>query len=116
MTDVFEHNVGDHEDPLPGPTWIVAFLGIVLLSVIMLGLTALYYNAQSNEQTRKVVVHDPMELQNLREQQQAQLHRGPEWVEEKVKLEGHDKEQVVPALVIPIDQAMDIVVKEYARK
>ena len=116
MTEVFEHNVGDHEDPLPGPTWIVAFLGIVLLSVIMLGLTALYYNAQTTETTRKVVVRDPMELENLRAQQKAQLTRGPEWVEEKVKVEGQDKEQVVPALVIPIDQAMDIVVREYARK
>lgn len=116
MTDVFEHNLGDHEDPLPGPTWIVAFLGIVLLSVIMLGLTALYYNAQKEENTRKIVVRDPMELEHLRTQQQAQLTRGPEWVEEKVKVEGQDKEQVVPALVIPVDQAMDLVVKEYARK
>jgi hypothetical protein len=116
MTEVFEHNLGDHEDPLPGPTWIIAFLGIVLLSVIMLGLTALYYNAQHQEQTRKVVVRDPMELQHLRETQQAQLTRGPAWVEEKVKVEGQNQEQVVPALVIPIDQAMDAVVKEYARK
>ena len=38
MSDHAEHNPGDHEDPLPGPTWIVTFLGVVLLAVIILGI------------------------------------------------------------------------------
>lgn len=112
MSDTFEHNPGDHEDPLPGPTWIVAFLGVVLLSVIMLGLTALFYSAQTEEETVKVVKRDPEELVKLRATQQAQLTGVPRLVEEKIKVEGQQQEQIAQALVIPIDQAMKLVVQE----
>lgn len=112
MTDVFEHNPGDHEDPLAGPTWIVAFLGAVLLAVIMLGLTALMYNAVADEEKVKVVERDPEELQTLRQQQLAQITGKPRWVEERVVVPGSEQEQVMQALMIPIDDAMALVVKE----
>ena len=97
---------------LPGPTWIVAFLGVVLLSVIMLGLTALFYNAQTQEETVKVVKRDPEELVKLRALQQAQLYSTPHIAEEKIKVEGQQQEQIAQAIVIPIDQAMQLVVQE----
>lgn len=112
MTEVFEHNPGDHEDPLPGPTWIITFVGAVLLAVIMLGLTALLYNAQKEEEEIKLISRDPQELQDLRARQEAQIHGDPRWVEEAVTLEGAQQEQVTQALVIPIEQAMELVVKE----
>lgn len=46
MSDAYEHNPGDHEDPLPGPTWLVGIIGVVLLVVIVFGLTSLYYGAE----------------------------------------------------------------------
>ena len=110
MSDSFEHNPNDHEDPLPGPTWIVGILGAVLLSVIMLGLTALYYNAQSEEDEHKVIQRDPMELENLRRSQQAVLAGQPRIVEVK------ENEQTMQHVVIPIDQAMEITVKELGGK
>ena len=45
MHEVYEHNPGDHEDPLPGPTWILGILGSGLLGVVVLGVTALFFNA-----------------------------------------------------------------------
>lgn len=114
MTEVFDHNPGDHDDPLTGPTWIIAFLGAVLLAVIMLGLTALYYNAKREEDTVKIITRDPQELLDLRQSQQARLTGEPRWEEELVKVEGQEKEQIVPRLVIPIDQAMELMVKESA--
>jgi hypothetical protein len=112
MTEVFEHNLGDHEDPLPGPTWIVTFVGAVLLTVIILGLTALLYNAQEQEDEVKLIQRDPEELASLRDQHLAQITGEPRWVEETVTVEGSQQEQKVQALVIPIDQAMQLVVKE----
>lgn len=114
MSEVFEHNPGDHEDPLPGPTWIIAFLGAVLLVVIMLGLTALFYNAQAAEQDTKLVLRDPEELNKLRAEQMARLNiEKPQRVQELEKPVGQEKEQVVEAVEIPIKQAMEMVVKEY---
>lgn len=109
MTEVFEHNPGDHEDPLTGPTWIIGFLGSVLLAVIVLGLTALVYNAQHEETQIKIIQRDPQELENLRAAQTARITGEPRWVE---VLEG---EKVVQHLVIPIDQAMQLVVNEAPR-
>ena len=106
MSEVFEHNPGDHEDPLTGPTWIIGFLGAVLLAVIMLGLTALVYNAQHKETLIKIIERDPQELENLRAEQTARITGDPRWVE---VFEG---EKVVQHLVIPIDQAMQLVVNE----
>jgi hypothetical protein len=118
MTEVFEHNPGDHDDPLPGPTWIVGFLGVVLLLVIMLGLTALYYNAVYQEDMKKIVLRDPQELEHLRQQQLAILTSPPRLVEEKVTVPNQTPpvEQIIHALAIPIDQAMQLTVKEYSEK
>ena len=110
MTEVFEHNPGDHEDPLPGPTWMVGLLGTVLLTVIMLGLTALYYNAEHQEDTIKVIQRDPAELENLRAVQFARLTGEPR-LEERIA----ENFQVVEEIVIPIDEAMRLVVEEAGR-
>ena len=115
MSEVFEHNLGDHEDPLTGPTWIVAFLGAVLLTVITLGLTALFYNAQAQEQQQKVVLRDAQELENLLTHQREQIMGNPRWVEQQVTVEGAEKPQLSRSLVIPINQAMELVVKEQSQ-
>src|SRR5262245_2113458 len=108
MSEVFEHNPGDHEDPLTGPTWLIGLLGAVLLAVIGMGLTALLYNAQSQEEMRKIQMRDPAELIALRAAQQARLHADPHW-EISTDVDGHEHK----ALIIPINQAMEQIVKDY---
>jgi len=103
MSEHFEHNPGDHEDPMVGPTWLVSMLGVVLLLVIVLGLYAVYYNAQSVEDETKVIVRDPQELENLRAAQEARL---------RVPHQVRSEEEV--ATVIPIDHAMELIVQEYS--
>ena len=110
MSEVFEHNPGDHEDPLPGPSYLVGLVGAVLLIVIFLGVTALFFNADSDEITRKVIDRDPAELDALRAQQQALLTGPPHWE----KYTENDKPQT--ALVIPLEQAMQLTVKEFGSK
>jgi hypothetical protein len=109
MSEVFEHNPGDHEDPLAGPTYIIGLLGAVLLVVIVMGVTALFFNADDEEITRKVVIHDPAELDALRAQQSALLHAPPHW--EKYE----ENDQPITALIIPINQAMELTAEEYAQ-
>jgi hypothetical protein len=116
MSEVFEHNLGDHEDPLTGPTWIVGFLGAVLLTVITLGLTALFYNAKRDEEQAKVIHRDPMELLNLQSEQHARIADPPRWVEREIRVEGSEKPQVVRTLTIPIDHAMQLVVNEQGQQ
>src|SRR5690349_5822804 len=111
MSEVFEHNPGDHEDPLTGPTWLLGLLGAVLLAVIGMGLTALLYNAQAQETVKKIEIRDPAELIALRAAQQARLHEAAHW-QISTDLEGRQHK----ALVIPIDQAMEQVVKDYGSK
>ena len=111
MSEVYEHNQGDHEDPLPGPTWIVGILGAVLLSVIMLGLTALFYNAQAKENDKKIINKEPEEIIRLRESQTAILTGTPS-LREVSETDAQGQTRIVQALAIPIDQAMQIIVDE----
>jgi len=111
MSDNYEHNSGDHEDPLPGPTWIVAILGAVLLTVIVLGLTALFYNAEAKEDAVKVIAKEPDEIINLRREQTATLHGVPR-LREVSEMDAAGQPRIVQSLAIPIDQAMQIVVNE----
>ena len=39
MTDHYEHNIDNHGDPAASSTWLVGFIGVVLLVVTMLGVT-----------------------------------------------------------------------------
>jgi hypothetical protein len=106
MSEVYEHNVGDHEDPLPGPTWIIGILGSVLLAVVVLGVTALFFNADTRMIDAKVVDADFPEVDAVKRAQLAAIE-GPAHKKEVL-----EDDQVVTNIVIPIDIAM----KEYAEQ
>ena len=106
MSDVFEHNPGDHEDPLTGPSWCVGLVGGLILVATLLGLTAMYYNMVTEEEVEKVIIVGQEELELLRREQSMHLTGSARWEERLVDGE------VVIALVIPIDQAMQLVVRD----
>jgi hypothetical protein len=107
MSEYYEHNPGDHEDPVSGATWLLGVVGAVLLLVILLGLTALYYNAYSREfETKYVEPREPWDLRRYRSEQRDRLHREPRWESRIVA------EEEVASLVIPIGRAMELVVQE----
>ncbi len=107
MTDYYEHNTDDHEDPAASSTWLVGFIGVVLLVVTMLGVTALYYNMKADRVDEKVVKPDRWDVKKLRIQQEGLLNTPPRWVE---RVEGGE---VTRELAIPLERAMKIVVEEY---
>lgn len=112
MSEQYEHNPGDHEDPVAGSTWLVGMVGAVLLTVIILGLTALLYQVQDEEMIEHVILAEPEELIRLRAEQQKQLNDPPRFQERPA---GEDGSEMVRSLVIPIDQAMEIIAKEQGR-
>ncbi len=107
MTDYYEHNIDDHEDPAASSTWLVGFIGVVLLVVTMLGVTALYYNVKADRVDEKVVKPDRWDVKKLRIQQEQRLNTPARWVERD---EGGE---VTRALSIPLERAMKSVVEEY---
>ena len=98
MTEAFEHNPGDHEDPVSGQTWLIGFLGALVLVAMMLGLTAIYYNAKAREIHNVVVSPVRQEIQQLRQEQEALLAGPPRWVTRD------DGAETVEALIIPIER------------
>ncbi len=106
MTEAFEHNPGDHEDPVSGQTWLIGFLGALVLVAMMLGLTAIYYNAKAREINKVVIIPERQEVRQLLQEQESLLAGPPRWVTRD------DGAETVEALIIPIEWAMELVVAE----
>ncbi len=107
MTDHFEHNIDDHEDPAASSTSLVGFISVVLLVVTMLGVTALYYNVKATQVDKEVVQVDIDEPRKARTRQEQRLTAPARWEERD------DGGEVTRELVIPLERAMKIVVEEY---
>jgi hypothetical protein len=104
MSETFEHNPNDHEDPLAGPTWTIGIIGVILLAVSLLGLTALFYDRTDVELDVKVLEVPSAALDEMRATQNARLAG--------VRLEKRVAEE--ESIVIPIERAMEIIVQENA--
>ncbi len=81
----------------------VVLIGIVsalLLFIIIVGIQAWFYNYYEAEYQKKVVAQQPEELNALTADQQETLN-GYRWIDKKKQVVG-----------IPIDRAMDLLVKE----
>jgi len=107
MSDVFEHNPGDHEDPLAGPTWTLGLIGVIIFVVCVLGVAAIFYDRDRIEENAKVLEQPTLELEELNARQVARLG-GDVRIEKRTP----DEE----SLVIPLDQAMKLVVEEARRR
>lgn len=116
----YEHNPGDHEDPLAGPTWMVSFIGVVLLVVTFLGLTSVYYSAQVEDADAKSSGEMTETLEAMRREQMKWLEHdatleapfhNPAWVRTDIDGDGDygDEERII----IPIDLAIDKIAARY---
>ncbi len=109
MSDVFEHNPEDHEDPRAGITWFVGFVGSVAFVVTTLAVWALYYNVKGEQVEESFVAPAREEVAELKRSQQALLAGPPRWIDVD------EAGETVRRYVIPIEQAMELVVQETAR-
>ena len=107
MTEVFEHNPSDHEDPRAGITWFIGSVGAMMLTVTMLAVWALYYNVKADEVEATVVLPIREDVVELARRQEALLAGSPRWMD-LVDAQG----QPVRTYVIPVERAMQIVVQE----
>ncbi len=110
MSEVFEHNPEDHEDPRAGITWFVGFVGSVAFVVTTLAGWALYYNVKGEQVEESFIAPAREEVAELKRSQQAMLEGPPRWIEVD---EAGEK---VRRYVIPIEQAMGLVVQETDRR
>ncbi len=107
MTEVFEHNPSDHEDPRAGITWFIGAVGTLMLVVTMLAVWALYYNVKAQEVESAVVLPIREDVVDLARRPEALLAGSPRWMD-LVDAQG----QPVRTYVIPVERAMQIVVQE----
>ena len=80
MSEVFEHNPDDHDDPSAGPTWLMGGVGAILLVATVLGVTALYYNVKAEEVQVQVISPPIVVVQQLRHEQEKLLTSPARWV------------------------------------
>ena len=106
MSEVFEHNPDDHDDPSAGPTWLMGGVGAILLVATVLSVTALYYNVKAVEVQDQVISRPILSVQQLRREQEQLLTAPARWVPRE------EVSGTVQALVIPIERAMEIVIAE----
>lgn len=107
MQEHYEHNKSDHEDPLPTSTLIVIILFAVSLVVTILGVTTVTYLTDEEEVVRKQVAPQLVDFEILNARQLEDLE-GPA----RLKIYENEFEEEEAAVVIPIEQAIDIVVAE----
>jgi hypothetical protein len=122
MSEHAEHNPNDHEDPLPGVTWIVGIGGAIVLVVVFEALTALFYHAREDEIVKVVHHINEPEVAATVEAQEALLHgtsrtetRPVLLPDGKIKLapDGAEETELVTIPTIPIDRAMEEIVTTY---
>ena len=110
MHESYEHNPGDHDDPLPGPTYILTILGAVLFCVVVLGVTALFFNADERMIDRKTQLETYPQFETLKAEQLAKI-AGP-----ARKVQVNENEKLVESVVIPIDVAMQKIVERAGQR
>lgn len=104
MTEVFDHNPGERDDPKVVPIWYLGLVGAVLLIVIVFGLTAIYSTVQAEAFQVQVINRTHREVAEVLRKQEAMLDGGTVEVEQQG--------QTVRKKTIPIERAMELVVEE----
>jgi hypothetical protein len=114
MSEQFEHNPGDHDDPVGDTTWVVGIGGAVILTVLVIAIAVLYYHTDQEVLVERVINEMPDELVRYRNDQESKLADwGPipvldETGKPAIGANGQPRQRVH----MPISRAMDIIVAE----
>jgi hypothetical protein len=90
----------EERDPRSATTLIVGAVAVILLAVAIVLLQVLFYRTSEAERWRKVVSQQPEELRQVQAEQLDRLN-SYRWIDEQNGV-----------VAIPIDRAMELVVKE----
>ena len=105
MSEIFEHNPDDHEDPRAGLTWLLGLIGTLTLVITMLAIWALYYNMKRVQVEQTVLAPVRQDVAELRQRQEGLLAGPPRWI--TVDVQG----EPVRRYVVQIERAMELVVQ-----
>ncbi|MBI2840052.1 MAG: hypothetical protein HYX75_17190 [Acidobacteria bacterium] len=89
-----------YSDPSAYGTIVVGFVGAILTVAIIIGLQALFYSVEQEENLQKVYSQSAEELARLRAEQ-LELLNSYRWIDREKGIVG-----------IPIDRAMEMTVRE----
>ncbi len=114
MSEQFEHNPGDHDDPVGDSTWAIGIGGAFVLTVLVISVAVLFYRADSELIDERVVREMPKEYLDLQKQWDEQLVN---WgTAPVVDDEGNPvmdaNGKPAKRIHIPVRNAMELIVKE----
>jgi hypothetical protein len=95
----------DHEDPDAWATWAIGLAGAFIMVATVALTCGIFYRASITEASDKSINIRYEERDMVKAAQQAVLEEAAHWVSEQ----DPDELKSVNRLVIPIDQAMDII-------
>jgi len=98
----------DHDDPEPGMTWFITLASAIVLTALVLGLSALYYGV-ADQWTQEMVISKPAEQYERLRNDQLSLLAAPRRFE-VLDADGNP----VSRIGIPIGQAMEALVDDGA--
>ena len=93
MTEVFDHNPDDHEDPRAGLTWLLGVIGTLTLVITMLAVWALYYNVKRVQVEEVFVAPGRLDVIELQQSQEQFLVGPPRWI--TVDVQGESLRNVI---------------------
>ena len=99
-------HAGDFDDPEPGMTWFVTFAAAIVLTALVLGLSALYFG-MSDRWTEELIISAPAEEYEQLRSAQMELLAAPRRFE-VLDLEGN----LQPRVGIPIGEAIERMVSD----
>ena len=109
MSQVYEHNPGDHEDPAPGMTWMMGIIGMLILIVIYFGITAVYRDSQTFDDAEKYQAEAEKPAEAVKRAAMEQINT-KDW-HPVDNAEGVRENR----WTIPIDRAMDLMAEQLRR-
>ena len=104
----FEHNPGDHEDPMGGPTWLVGIVGAIILIVVLFGVQAVLKATERDTADEFVTQLDLSELNSVRARGAERMVDAPRVVEYI-----DENGQVQTRVAIPIDDAIKVTLRDF---
>ncbi len=96
----------DHDDPEPGMTWFMTLASAIVLTALVLGLSALYYGVAASWNEDLVVSAPAERIESLRSEQRTLLTMPRRF--EVLDVEGNP----VPRIGVPLADAMEAMVRE----
>lgn len=110
----FEHNPGDHDDPKGDSTWVIGLAGTIVLIVLVIAITVLYYHTDASYVQERVVNEAPSEILDLRSKQNGHLLLSG--TAPVLDAEGNpvvdEAGRPVTTTYIPINEAIDQIIAE----